>query len=157
LPPPQTDRGGLWAEKAADKSRASPARLRWCMYFIVVWTSAWPIHAWTWTIVAWSIAIDLKVCRRSWNRSLRSPACMSAFLVAAAQRGAVEVLGARAGKHEIGTAVRDCPAVILQHRLALLGQDEDGRSTDASSWVRAARVAVMGFRPVGLGVLGIDL
>jgi hypothetical protein len=46
---------------AADSSRASPARERWCMYFIVVCTSAWPIHAWTWTIVAWSMAIEPNV------------------------------------------------------------------------------------------------
>jgi hypothetical protein len=36
---------------AAERSLASPARLRWCMYFIVVCTSAWPIHAWTWMMV----------------------------------------------------------------------------------------------------------
>ena len=48
---------------AADRSRASPARLRWCMYFIVVRMSAWPIHACTWTMVAWLMAIDPKVWR----------------------------------------------------------------------------------------------
>jgi len=46
---------------AAESRRASPARLRWCMYFMVVCTSEWPIHAWTWTIVAWLIAIEPNV------------------------------------------------------------------------------------------------
>jgi len=30
----------IFGLKAAESSRASPARLRWCMYFIVVCTSA---------------------------------------------------------------------------------------------------------------------
>jgi hypothetical protein len=90
------------------------------MYFIVVWMSAWPIQAWTRTMVAWLMAIEPNVWRQVMKAQGAELGLGDCLLVAAAQGRVVEELGALTGQYD-APGVWDSVEVHLEQVADLLG------------------------------------
>jgi hypothetical protein len=93
---------------------------------MVVFASACPIHACTWTMLARLIASEPNVWRKSWKRSGRSPRSVARVDEPPPQGRRVEVAGDLAGEDR----VVEPPGVVAlpqaRERLCHLGDQGDG-------------------------------